>query len=73
MNKTYERPHWCHCRLQLEIGIVGNWCIKHFGMEWAVISINQSAAVRTAGETRPLSETRGMEELKRIFLAYIFL
>ena len=32
-----------------------------------MISINQSAAVRAAGETRALFETREMEELKRMF------
>lgn len=26
MNKTCERPCWCHCRLHVETGIVGRWC-----------------------------------------------
>lgn len=52
MNKTCERPCWCHCRLHVETGIVGRWCVKHFGREWGVINNGQGAAVRTAGETR---------------------
>lgn len=52
MNKTWERPRWCHCRLQFEIGIVGSRCVKHFGREWGVINNGQHAAVRAAGETR---------------------
>lgn len=51
MNKTCERPRWCHCRLHVEIGIVGSWCGKHFGREWGVINNGQGAAVRTVGET----------------------
>lgn len=81
MNKTYERPRWCHCRLQLEIGIVGNWCVRHFGREWAVINIGQRAAVRTAGETRavfcfffnPDVRFRGGGAEKDVLASYIFL
>lgn len=52
MNKTCRRPRWCHCRLHVEIGIVGSRCGKHFRREWGVINNGQGAAVRTAGETR---------------------
>lgn len=70
--KHTRGPRWCHCRLQLEIGIVGNWCVRHFGREWAVINIGQGAAVRTAGETRavfcfffnPRSEVQGRRSWK---------
>lgn len=48
MNKTYARPRWCCCRVRLQIGIVGNWCVEHFCREWAVIN----AGLGTAGETR---------------------
>lgn len=74
MNKTCERPCWCHCRLQFEIGNVGSRCVKHFEREWGVINNGQGAAVRTAGETRavkmafyPESEVSGAEELSKMF------
>lgn len=44
MNKTCTQSRWCRCRLHVESGIVGSWCVKHKRREWGVINNDPGAA-----------------------------